>query len=65
MAEGVTDVTDLNPRRVRSAHSLSDSHSHAITCSQVSVYELPLGQILHPFGNLKAEANQVFDCGVL
>lgn len=40
IAEG---VTDLNPRHVRSVHSLSDSYSHAITCSQVSVHKLLLG----------------------
>lgn len=40
-------------------------NSHAVTCSQVSVYKLLLGQVLHPFCNLQPKPYQILYSGIL
>ena len=39
--------------------------SHAISCSQVSVYKLITGQILHPFGNIITHCGEALHCDSL
>lgn len=40
-------------------------NSHAVARCKISVHKLLLSQVLHPLGNLQAEANQILHSGVL